>query len=325
MAEFDAETVDALNTLLEDERASVEMEVALASGASEYTERETLVAMGTDDVGFCIALHERLDQAGAPVTRRINGVVFQALGAERYDDRLLVFARHQMMVNDRYRDLPARDLDGETRDLLQTIATTHERQIEWLERRAQAFAASRQLDFRGGAGGAGGATGNPGLSGSVADVERSAPSDPSPAANDGGAPYGHDGAAPDESPRNPGGVPSGRAQTRREAPAPYTPGTPLRGSAERRDRRETAGYAASNPRRRRCRSAAPGYATNRPPTVRRVSAWRAQTARQRQWHGCARRCARRCARAAPSDRSTLHLHLRRERLSLRRAQYTQCA
>ena len=240
MAEFDAKTVDALNTLLEDERASVEMEVALASGASEYAERETLVAMGADDIGFCVALHEQLDRAGAPVTRRINGVVFQALGAERYDDRLLVFARHQLLVNERYRDLTTRDLDDETHDLLQAITATHDRQIDWLERRAQAFAATRQFDFRGGNVGAPG--GGSGVGGLVADVEQAPPRDEPPALTiDDGDPEGRYNTAPDKSRGDLRSAFRGTAPGRRETPAPSTPGAPLRGDADgRNDARYTA-------------------------------------------------------------------------------------
>ncbi len=59
------ELAAALNTLLEGERASVEMEVALASGATEYTEREALTAMGTRDLEACAALREYLERQGA--------------------------------------------------------------------------------------------------------------------------------------------------------------------------------------------------------------------------------------------------------------------
>jgi len=240
MAEFDFETVDALNTLLEDERASVEMEVALASGASEYVERETLTAMGADDIGFCIALHERLDEAGAPVTRRINGVVFQALGAERYDDRLLVLARHQLIVTERYRDLPARDLDDETRDLLRDITTTHERHIAWLERRAHAFAATRQLDFRSGnvdgsdVAGSGADTNQTAHATAPDRLEDIAPDD-DPADDDPeGNAFGQDSASHDGQGHDREDAPRRRASGRHEPPAPYMPGTPTRSSADGR-------------------------------------------------------------------------------------------
>ena len=86
-AEFEYELIEALNMLLEDERASVEMEVALAAGATEYGERDALAAMGAEDIHFCEQLREEMEQAGLPVTPQINGVVFQVIGADRYDDR----------------------------------------------------------------------------------------------------------------------------------------------------------------------------------------------------------------------------------------------
>ena len=65
-ADYEAELVDALNLLIEDERASVEMEVALASGATEYAERETLARMGADDIHSCETLRAEMERAGLP-------------------------------------------------------------------------------------------------------------------------------------------------------------------------------------------------------------------------------------------------------------------
>ncbi len=49
MGTLNSETVDALNMLLEDVRASVEIEVALSNGATEFLEREALTVMGVED------------------------------------------------------------------------------------------------------------------------------------------------------------------------------------------------------------------------------------------------------------------------------------
>ena len=48
MGTLNPETVDALNMLLEDLRASVEIEVALSNGATESLEREALSQMGVE-------------------------------------------------------------------------------------------------------------------------------------------------------------------------------------------------------------------------------------------------------------------------------------
>jgi hypothetical protein len=148
-AEFELELVEALNMLLEDERASVEMEVALASGATEYGEREALAAMGTQDIRFCEQLREEMERAGLVVTQQINGVVFQVIGAERYDDRLRAFAHHQRVVAERARELQESNLEGALRDALEGISLAHDRDTQWSEQRANEFAATRSLEFGG--------------------------------------------------------------------------------------------------------------------------------------------------------------------------------
>jgi hypothetical protein len=146
-AEFEMELVEALNMLLEDERASVEIEVALASGATEYRERDALTTMGKEDIHFCEQLRTEMELAGLPVSPQINGIVFQVVGAERYDDRLRAFAHHQRMVADNARELQESNLEGALRDALEDITVTHARHTEWIERRANDFAATRTLEF----------------------------------------------------------------------------------------------------------------------------------------------------------------------------------
>lgn len=146
-AEFELELVEALNMLLEDERASVEMEVALASGATEYGERETLAGMGVEDIRFCVQLREEMEQAGLPVTPQINGVVFEVVGSERYDDRLRAFGHHQRVVADRARELQESNLEGGLREALDGISISHNLHAAWVERHAADFAATRTLEF----------------------------------------------------------------------------------------------------------------------------------------------------------------------------------
>lgn len=147
MSTLDSETLDALNALLEDTRASVEIEVALADGATELREQETLTAMGGDEVLACCALRERLTFAGAPVTWRIGGIVFHILSTERYDERLRAFARHQGAICERAHALLATVTDHPTHRLLQDLYDTHMRFARWAEERSSQFAATRLLDF----------------------------------------------------------------------------------------------------------------------------------------------------------------------------------
>ncbi|MEO7076004.1 MAG: hypothetical protein ABI068_11950, partial [Ktedonobacterales bacterium] len=150
MAEFTPDVIVALNALLEDERASVEMAVALACGATEIQERTALAAMGVEDIATCESLRAQMEAAAAPVTRRINGVVFQVLGEERYDDRLRAYAHHQRIVAERCRELLSTlDLDAETRALAQGVSEAHQRHSEWCDHRADVFSVTRVFALSG--------------------------------------------------------------------------------------------------------------------------------------------------------------------------------
>lgn len=149
MATLNPEIVDALNMLLEDERASVEIEVALSNGATEYLEREALTTMGVEDTTLAVLLREWLESLDLPVTRRINGIVLQALDLTRYDDRLMLFMHHQLTSRQQAEELLADDDFGdEGRAVLRSIVDAHTRHAAWCERRAAEFAETRQIEFR---------------------------------------------------------------------------------------------------------------------------------------------------------------------------------
>ncbi|MGE5334955.1 MAG: hypothetical protein ACM3N4_09680 [Nitrososphaerota archaeon] len=149
MGTLDPETVDTLNMLLEDVRASVEIEVALSNGATEYLERDALTVMGVEDTLIAFLLRDWLESFDLPVTRRINGVVLQALDLTRYDDRLLLFVQHQLASREQAEHLLAENhLDNDSRAILRMIVDTHTRHAAWCEQRAREFAESRQLEFR---------------------------------------------------------------------------------------------------------------------------------------------------------------------------------
>jgi hypothetical protein len=141
---------EALTALLEAERASVEVEVALASAASEYNERAAFTAMGAEDIEACCALRERLQRDEDEVSHYISRVVFDILECEHYDDRLRAFAFHQREIGRRATEM-LETLDGESglRRLLHEIAEAHVRHALWAERRAEEFAETRLLEFKG--------------------------------------------------------------------------------------------------------------------------------------------------------------------------------
>lgn len=149
MGILNPETVDALNMLLEDVRASVEIEVALSNGATEYLEREALTQMGLEDTEIAFLMRNWLESLELPVTRRINGIVLQALDLTRYDDRLLLFVHHQLASREQAaRLLAENEFDSEGSAILRSIADAHTRHAAWCEQRAKEFAETRQFEFR---------------------------------------------------------------------------------------------------------------------------------------------------------------------------------
>jgi hypothetical protein len=152
MATLSVETVEALNRLLEDTRASVECEIALASGAADFLEREAFTTMGREDVEACCALHELLERCLVPVVRGVSDASAAILGAEDYDDRLRAFAEYQHTVGQRAQRLAGDVLDRETQIILQRITASHVWHATWSAQRAGEFAATRALDFTRGGG-----------------------------------------------------------------------------------------------------------------------------------------------------------------------------
>jgi hypothetical protein len=152
MGTLNPEIVDALNMLLEDLRASVEIEVALSNGATEYLEREALSQMGVEDTLIAFLLRDWLEALNLPVTRRINGIVLQALDLTRYDDRLQLFVHHQLASCDQARHLlddgAVDGVEGDGPAILRGLADAHTRHAAWCEQRAREFAETRLLDFR---------------------------------------------------------------------------------------------------------------------------------------------------------------------------------
>jgi hypothetical protein len=159
MATLDARTVEALNSLLEDERGSVEIEVQFANGATEIAERDTFNEMGYLDVLGCSALRERLDEAGATVSPHISGAAPYILSIDTYDERLLAFARHQEAIRERAQAILKTTDDHQTRSALQDIVDTYTHYVLWCVTQARDFAKSRARALAEGAEGAAPANG----------------------------------------------------------------------------------------------------------------------------------------------------------------------
>lgn len=148
MAPLDADTLAALNRLLEDERAAVTVAAALINGATEVAEREAFARMGGEQVLACCALRERLELAAAAVSGEIGGAVFPVLATDHYDERLRAYAYHLSHLNERAQALLLVVTTRETRRTLEDVYTAHAWAVAWCDRRAEEFAASRVANAR---------------------------------------------------------------------------------------------------------------------------------------------------------------------------------
>ncbi len=148
---MESSELERLNALLEDERGSVEIEVALVNCVTDLSERDAITNLGVQEVGFCVALREHLERQNAPVSTRVNGIVLDVLGIERYDERLNAFADYQMRITETLPGIVESAPQSDLATLLREIEDAHLRSAAWSRRRSSAFAATRMLVFRGSA------------------------------------------------------------------------------------------------------------------------------------------------------------------------------
>lgn len=143
---MDAAVAEALNQLLEEERACVEALVGLASMATDMLERQAVTIMGGQTVRACGDLHEQLASGGAPISGRIGGAGLRVLGPDRVDGRCLAFSQVQQELAASIDTLLAEDLDFVMRSLLVSLRDVHLAHAVWSARRAEEFAATREAE-----------------------------------------------------------------------------------------------------------------------------------------------------------------------------------
>jgi hypothetical protein len=143
---MDAQNIDALNGLLEDERASVEILVALTAMATDALERQALTVMGGQAVQACFDLRERLERLGAPITERVGPALGRVSALEHLDERYRAFADLARQLAVRLQQLLEADLDPESQMLLAPLRALEVAQASWASQRADEFAASREIE-----------------------------------------------------------------------------------------------------------------------------------------------------------------------------------
>jgi hypothetical protein len=140
----------SVSLLLEGERASVEVLVGFINGATDYRERDQFSEMGLDGIALCGALHAWIEGSGAVPSGEVSSEYYAVVGAQTYDERLRAFAGQQRDLILRARALSEDErIDGELHATLTKLSDSHQRRADWCELRADEFAMTRALVYRG--------------------------------------------------------------------------------------------------------------------------------------------------------------------------------
>ncbi|HEX9070198.1 MAG TPA: hypothetical protein VF807_15620, partial [Ktedonobacterales bacterium] len=128
-----------------------EVLVGFINGATDYRERDQFTEMGLDGIALCGALHMWIERSGAVPSGEVSSEYYAVVGAQTYDERLRAFAGQQRDLILRARTLSEDEsLDGELRATLATLGDSHQRRADWCELRADEFAVTRALVYKGG-------------------------------------------------------------------------------------------------------------------------------------------------------------------------------
>ncbi len=132
--------IQALNQLLEAERAGVEALVDLTRMSADVLEREMLQRIGGDEAWSCTSLHEQIEALGGTPSRRIGPLLAEMRARDHFAARLRLFAQQQQTVLERLNALlESQPLPEEVRALLTELYRVHVPTIAWCEQRAASF------------------------------------------------------------------------------------------------------------------------------------------------------------------------------------------
>jgi bacterioferritin (cytochrome b1) len=134
------EVIQALNSLLEAERAAVEALVDLTRMSADIGERERLQQIGGEEAWACASLREQIETLGGTPSRRIGPLLAQLRAREHFGARLHVFVQQQQAVLEHIRLLQKdQQVPEDVGGLLAELYRIHASTIAWCEQRAAAF------------------------------------------------------------------------------------------------------------------------------------------------------------------------------------------
>ena len=125
--------VEALNRLLEAERAAVEALVKLSLFAADALEREALQRIGADAAWACASLRGQIELLGGVPSRSISPVLTPIREKTQFAAGVQAFCHHQRGVLRDLEALLALPLPAEARGLLVELQRVHLPNIVWCE------------------------------------------------------------------------------------------------------------------------------------------------------------------------------------------------
>jgi hypothetical protein len=134
------DVVQAMNSLLEAERAGVEALVDLTRMSGDIMEREMLQRIGGEEAWACASLREQIEALGGTPTRRIGPLLTQIRARDHFAARLRLLAQHQQTMLESVQALQeGQPLPDDLRVLLAEVYRVHVSTIAWCEQRAASF------------------------------------------------------------------------------------------------------------------------------------------------------------------------------------------
>lgn len=125
--------VEALNRLLEAERAAVEALVKLSVFASDVLERESLQRIGADEAWACASLRGQIEMLGGVPSRSISPMLTPVREKAQFAAGVQAFCHHQRGVLRDLEALLALPLPAEARGLLVELQRVHLPNVVWCE------------------------------------------------------------------------------------------------------------------------------------------------------------------------------------------------
>jgi hypothetical protein len=141
--------IQALNGLLEAERAAVEALVKLSVFASDVLERESLQRIGADEAWACASLHGQIELLGGVPSRSISPMLTPVREKAQFAAGMQAFCHHQRGVLKELEALLGQPMPAEARSLLVELQRVHLPNVAWCEEHTSFAQSGRRPAGRG--------------------------------------------------------------------------------------------------------------------------------------------------------------------------------